>query len=245
VTGDVTIDAREVGKFRDLAARWWDPQGPMQPLHRMNPVRLEFILGTVERHLAAAPAGRHRLAGLRVLDVGCGAGLLCEPLARLGAAVTGLDPEPAMLEIARAHALDAGLEIAYEAGSVDEMAGQGRSFDLVIASEVIEHVADAYAFVSGLAEVTRPGGLVIVTTLSRTVRSLALAVIGAERILRWLPPGTHDWRRFLRPAELAALMRGLGLRPVALAGAAFDPAYARFRLTRDPRVNYLMAALRD
>jgi len=217
----------------------------MRPLHLMNPLRLGWILDRTVEVLGVDPAGPRPLAGLRVLDVGCGAGLLTEPLARLGGEIVGLEPEPGLVEVARLHAIEAGLDVRYEPGTTDDVVATGRTFDLVTALEVIEHVPDPHALVSGLGQLVRPGGLVVLSTLSRSLRSLLLGVVAAEHLLRWLPRGTHDWRRFVRPAELATRLRDAGLRPTAVTGVAYEPAYDRFLVTADPSVNYLMAAVRD
>lgn len=239
-----TVDRAELAKFRAMAERWWDPAGPLRPLHLMNPVRIDWLLRQCRAHLPCA-AGRRPLAGLAALDVGCGGGLLAEPLARLGATVTGIDPEPANIRIAAEHARATGLAIDYRAASVEEIAAEGRRFDLVAALEVVEHVPDPAAFVQALARVTRPGGLVVLSTLSRTLAAWVAAILAAERLFGWLPRGTHDWQRFLEPSELARYARAAGLRPVDLTGLAFEPAYERFVTTRDPSVNYMLAAVRD
>lgn len=241
---DGTVDRAELDKFRAMAARWWDPYGPLRPLHLMNPTRIDWLLGQCRAHLPWA-GGRRPLAGLTVLDVGCGGGLLAEPLARLGAVVTGIDPEPANLEVAREHARAAALEIGYEAASVEEIAAGGRRFDLVTALEVVEHVPDPAAFLRAAAATVRPGGLFVLSTLSRTLASWVAAIVAAEYLLGWLPRGTHDWGRFLKPSELAAHLRAAGLRPVGLTGLAYEPAYERFATCRDPGVNYMIAAVRD
>jgi 2-polyprenyl-6-hydroxyphenyl methylase/3-demethylubiquinone-9 3-methyltransferase len=238
-------DPAELDRFAAMAATWWDARGPLRPLHVMNPIRVDWLLDRAAERFGRDRAAALPLAGVTVLDVGCGAGLLSEPLTRLGATVTGLDPGPAVVGAARAHARAAGLTVGYEIGTTDDVIAAGRSFDLVTAMEVIEHVPDPHAFVSGLAQLVRPGGLLVLSTLSRTLRSLLLGVVAAELLLRWLPRGTHDWRRFVRPAELANRLRDAGMRPSALTGVVYEPAYDRFRLTRDPGVNYLMAAVRD
>lgn len=231
-----TIDPTEQAKFDALAQHWWNPAGPMAPLHAMNPVRGGWIRALAER--------RPGFAGwpcLSVLDVGCGAGLAAEFFARLGAAVTGIDAGAEVIAAARAHAETEGLDIAYRQAAPEETEGQ---FDLVLALEVVEHVADRAAFAAALAARCRPGGLVALSTINRTPRSFLMAKIGAEYVARLLPRGTHDWRKFVRPAELAASLRGAGLTVVAEAGMAFDPLRGRWRTGDDVGVNYLMAATR-
>jgi 2-polyprenyl-6-hydroxyphenyl methylase/3-demethylubiquinone-9 3-methyltransferase len=241
---DGTVDQAELDKFRAMAARWWDPRGPLRPLHLMNPTRIDWLLGQCRAHLPWAD-GRRPLNGLTMLDVGCGGGLLAEPLTRLGATVTGIDPEPANLEVARAHARAARLTIDYRAATAEEIAAEGLSFDLVTALEVVEHVPDPAGFVRALAATVRPGGLLVLSTLSRTLASWVAAIVAAEYLLGWLPRGTHEWGRFLRPSELAAHLRAAGLRPVGLTGLAYEPAYERFATCRDPGINYMLAAVRD
>ncbi|MEK0082003.1 bifunctional 2-polyprenyl-6-hydroxyphenol methylase/3-demethylubiquinol 3-O-methyltransferase UbiG [Benzoatithermus flavus] len=241
---DNSLDRDELAKFEALGRSWWDPKGPMAPLHKLNPVRIAYIRDRVCAQLGRSPRTARPLHGLSVLDVGCGGGLLAEPLARLGAAVTGIDPLPESIATARWHAAETGVELAYEATTLEEVVRDGRRFDLVVASEVIEHVPDPEGFVAVLAEAIRPGGLAILSTVSRTTWSFLTAIVGAEYLLRWLPPGTHDWRRFVRPSELAQYLRAQGLRPVHVAGIAYDGATDSFRLSRDPSVNYLMTAQR-
>ena len=237
-------DAAEIGKFAELADAWWDPEGPMRPLHLLNPVRLAWIRDQTARHFGLALEGRRPLAGLRLLDIGCGGGLLAEPLARLGAAVTAVDPTEENIARARQRAAAQGLAIDYRRGTAEEIAAAGARFDVVLAMEVIEHVPDPARFAATAAALVAPGGLLVMSTVSRTLRAFALAVMGAEYLLGWLPPGTHDWRRFVRPAELAGWLRGHGLRTTAVTGVAYDPGFARFRLVRDPGVNYMLAARR-
>lgn len=231
-----TIDPAEAEKFGRLAARWWDPAGPMAPLHAMNPLRTAWV-----RRQAEALAGFPAWSQARVLDVGCGAGLASEVFARLGATVTGIDAAPEALAAARAHATAQRLAIDYRAAAPEEIEG---TFDLVLALEVVEHVTDRDAFAAALAARCRPGGLVALSTISRTPRSFLFAKLGAEYIARLLPVGTHDWRKFVRPAELATSLRAAGCRVTAQAGMVFDPLRGTWREGSDMGVNYLMAAVR-
>lgn len=237
-----SLDQSELAKFETLGEGWWDATGPMAPLHKLNPVRVAYVRDRACAHFGRDPKAARPLEGLTVLDVGCGGGLLAEPLSRLGAEVTGIDPLPENIAVARWHAEETGAELAYETTTLEEVVAEGRRFDLVIASEVVEHVADLEGFLAALAAATRPGGLAILSTVSRTARSFLEAIVGAEYLLRWLPPGTHSWRRFVRPAELAQHLRASGLRPVHVSGIAYDGSSDSFRLARDPSVNYLIAA---
>jgi len=236
-----TMLGAEVAKFDALAARWWDPEGPMKPLHRMNPLRTGWIARRIARENGRDPAAPDALAGLRLLDVGCGAGLAAEAFARLGARVTGLDAAGEALAAARAHAAAAGLDIAYREGLPEDLPA-GETFDAVVALEVVEHVADRAAFLAALARAARPGGLVFLSTLNRTARSFLMAKIGAEYLLRLLPVGTHDWRRFVTPGELGAGLRAAGLRVAEITGMVPDPLTGRWRTSRDVGVNYLVMA---
>lgn len=245
--GGGTVLRGEIEKFDRLAARWWDPRGPMAPLHAMNPARMGWIIPRIARRHGRDPAGPRPLEGLRVLDVGCGAGLAAEALARAGAAVTGLDAAAEALAAARAHAAAGGLAIEYREGTTESLLatpGAAASFDAVLALEVVEHVADRDAFCAGLAALVRPGGAVFLSTLNRTARSFLLAKLGAEYLLRLLPVGTHDWRMFVRPSELGAALRRAGLRVTDIAGLSMDPLTGRWRTSRDVGVNYLMMAAR-
>jgi 2-polyprenyl-6-hydroxyphenyl methylase / 3-demethylubiquinone-9 3-methyltransferase len=240
-----SADHRELRRFAELAGDWWDEAGPMAALHKLNPVRLAYIRDQLCGHLGRDPKAQGCLRGVRVLDVGCGGGLLCEPLARLGATVTGIDLVPANLEVARAHAQAAGLEVSYREVAAEQLATEGASFDLVCAMEVVEHVADARAFLETCAALVRPGGALVIATLNRTLRSFALGIVAAEYILGWLPRGTHQWSRFLRPSEVARPLRDHQLRIAHLTGVTYDPLRDRFRLSPDPAVNYMLFAVRD
>jgi 2-polyprenyl-6-hydroxyphenyl methylase/3-demethylubiquinone-9 3-methyltransferase len=234
-----TVLEGEVAKFDALASEWWNPRGPMAPLHAMNPLRIGWI---AERIASATGRDPGALAGLTLLDVGCGAGLASEALARRGARVTGLDMAPEALAVARAHASQAGLPIDYRQGRPEDLSGQ---FDAVTALEVIEHVADRDAFLASLARSVRPGGMVFLSTLNRTARSFLFAKLGAEYLLRLLPRGTHDWKMFVTPAELGAGFRRAGLRVTDVAGMVPEPLMGSWRESRDTAVNYIMAARKD
>jgi 2-polyprenyl-6-hydroxyphenyl methylase/3-demethylubiquinone-9 3-methyltransferase len=227
-----------------MAGEWWDANGPMRPLHRLNPIRLAYIKERIARHFERDPAGSRALDGLRILDIGCGAGLVSEPLCRMGAAVTGVDPSPEIIAAARLHAEEGGLAIDYRATTAEALAAAGERFDVVLMLEVVEHVADVPAFVSTVGALARPGGLVVASTINRTLKSFALAIVGAEYLLRWLPPGTHSYDKLVTPDELAAAFSAAGLEPVDETGVMYVPVADRFRLTSDMDVNYMMTAVR-
>ncbi|WP_342361032.1 bifunctional 2-polyprenyl-6-hydroxyphenol methylase/3-demethylubiquinol 3-O-methyltransferase UbiG [Terrarubrum flagellatum] len=239
-----SIDPSEVAKFDRMAADWWNPKGSMAPLHKLNPTRLAFIRDAVIKTFGAEAASLTPLAGRRALDIGCGGGLLSEPLARLGARVVGIDPAPTNIAIAKRHAAEAGLAIDYRGESVEDVVAAGERFDLVIASEVVEHVVDVKAFVAACCKAVAPDGLLIMSTLNRTLRSFALAIVGAEYVLRWLPRGTHDWEKFVTPRELADAIAAGGLTASEPAGMVYNPLGDSWRLSRDAGVNYLMSATR-
>jgi ubiquinone biosynthesis O-methyltransferase len=244
-----SVDPREADKFARLADQWWDPAGPFRPLHQLNPVRCRFIRAALCDAFGRDPAGAAPLRGLRVLDVGCGGGLLSEGLARMGAQVEGIDVNEAGLAAAAAHAaLDPGLagQLAYRAATVEAVVAEGAQYDAVVASEVIEHVDSVPEFAAALVDAAAPGGAVVVSTISRTPAAYALAVVAAERVLRWVPRGTHDWSRFLRPEEVAMAVgaRG-GVSLEQVAGMAFDPLRGTWALSRDTSVNYIAAFRKD
>ena len=241
-----SIDPAEVAKFQAMAAEWWDPQGKFKPLHMLNPTRLDYVTAQV-----AAQFGRDRDAdqpfvGLSVLDIGCGGGLMAEPMARLGATVTGADAAPGNIAVASLHAQGQGLPIDYRATTSEALAAEGLRYDVVMALEIVEHVADPAAFVATCRDLLRPGGMLIQSTLNRTAKSFGAAIIGAEWIMRWLPKGTHDWRRFITPDELATMTEAAGLRVVDRCGMVFNPLGWSWSLSpRDLSVNYAMTALRE
>ena len=218
----------------------------MAPLHRLNPTRLRFIRDLGVRHFGrdVGPEGGGPLSGLTLLDIGCGGGLLSEPLARLGASVTGIDPGQTNIAAARDHAAAVGVDIDYRATTVESVAAEGKPFDIVVASEVVEHVAHQAQFVATACGLVRPGGLFIASTLNRTLKCFLLAIIGAEYVLGWLPRGTHDWSRFVRPAELEAWTRRAGLTSLGTRGMIFNPLRSEWALGRDDDVNYIIGAAR-
>lgn len=232
-----TVDGADIDRFARIADRWWDPDGPHGPLHRFVPVRMEVIRDALAP-LCHKPVGRRVLDGVRILDIGCGGGLLAEPMTRLGAAVTGVDADVAGIAAATDHAASTGLAITYRAGAAEDLAAEGAVFDAVVASEVIEHVSDRPAFVDALASLVRPSGVLVITTINRTARSRAQAIVAAEYILRWVPRGTHDWTQFPKPEELAELLEPAGFEVEPPVGMVFDPVDGSFSLSADARVNY-------
>ncbi len=245
-----SIDPEEVARFSALSAEWWNPTGSFRPLHRFNPVRLGYIRDAVAGHFGRDGLAEAPLAGLELLDIGCGGGLVAEPMARLGATVVGVDAAEKNIGVARHHAAESGLEIDYRCSSAEALAASGAQFDVILALEVVEHVADPAGFFRCLGQMLKPpgpdypGGILIGATLNRTMKSYALAIVGAEYVLRWLPKGTHDWKKFLKPHELAKLMRDAGLNVSAVAGASYHPLSEKWSITRDTDVNYLMVAQR-
>ena len=237
-----TLDRAEVDRFAKLAGKWWDANGPFAPLHRINPVRLTYIRDALCRRFGRnAKAGRS-LEGLSVLDIGCGGGLVAEPLARLGASMTGIDPAQENIEAAKSHADGARLAIDYRATTAEALAATGATFDAVLLLEVVEHVPDVPAFLKTVAPLLKPGGVMVLSTLNRTLKAYALAIVGAELILRWLPVGTHQWERFVTPAELRTALRSSGLALTDTTGMIYNPFADEWRLGRDTGVNYLATA---
>jgi 2-polyprenyl-6-hydroxyphenyl methylase/3-demethylubiquinone-9 3-methyltransferase len=248
--GGTSASPDEIARFNALAARWWDPDGPMRPLHRMNPARIAWIVeraggGPVPPAPHTPPAQRQRepvVSAPTLLDVGCGAGLAAEALARQGFAVLGLDAAGEAIEAARAHAASQDLAVSYRVGAPEELLAEPRRFPVITALEVIEHVPEPLAFLATLRELLAPGGRLFLSTLNRTPRAYLAAKVGAEYLLRWLPIGTHDWRCFIKPDELAMMLRSLGIRVTDVTGLAPEPLTGRWRTVRDTGVNYLVAA---
>ena len=246
IARSASVDDSEVAKFAALAESWWDSEGPFRPLHKFNPVRIRFIRDRLAGHFNRDPLAPEPLAGLRLLDIGCGGGLLTEPLTRLGATVVGIDATEKNIRIAALHAEQGGLSIDYRHTTAEALDEAGERFDAVLNMEVVEHVADVDAFLTASGNLVGNGGLMIAATLNRTAKSFALAIVGAEYVLRWLPRGTHDWRRFVRPSELAAGLRHAGMTVTSLTGVAFNPLTGIWSLTeRDLDVNYMAVAVRN
>ncbi len=240
-----SVDADEVARFAALADRWWDENGPLRPLHALNPTRIAFVRDRVAARLDRDPLGDRPLRGLGLLDIGCGGGLLAEPMARLGAAVVGIDAAADTIRVAAQHASDGGLDIDYRVATAEALAAAGERYDAVLNMEVVEHVADVDAFLAASCALVGPGGALFAATLNRTLQSFALAIVGAEYVLRWLAPGTHDWRKFVRPAELARGLRRGGLTVVEISGVGYGPLAGSWSLTTDLSVNYMAFAVRE
>ena len=237
-----SLDAEQVAKFSSLAAEWWDPHGKFAVLHKFNPVRLGYIRDHATARFGRDPNLPKPLAGLRLLDIGCGGGLLAEPMSRLGAEVVAIDPSATNIGTARVHAEEAGLAIDYQAVTAEDMAAAGETFDIVLNMEVIEHVIDPAAFVAVCGRLLKPGGLMFVATLNRTLKSFALAIIGAEYVLGWLPRGTHHWEKFITPEELKGFLEAAGLKPTDITGVIYNPLTGAWIRSQDTDVNYLVVA---
>jgi 2-polyprenyl-6-hydroxyphenyl methylase/3-demethylubiquinone-9 3-methyltransferase len=242
---DSTIDAGEVAKFEAMAAEWWDPTGKFKPLHLMNPCRLDYITRQIAAEFDRDLKAPRPFEGVRLLDIGCGGGLLSEPMARLGATVVGADAAPRNIPVARLHAEQAGLTIDYRHTTAEDLVAAGEVFDVVLNMEVVEHVSDPAAYLRACHDLLKPGGLMIASTLNRNPKSFVMAIIGAEYVMRWLPRGTHDWRKFFTPDELYGLIRGAGMEPLDRKGMVFNPLSWSWSLSdRDLSVNYVTASRR-
>lgn len=240
-----SIDPAEIDKFRAMASEWWSPTGKFAPLHKFNPVRLDYIRQRAIEHFGLDPSSRRPLEGLRLLDAGCGGGLVSEPMARLGAKVTGIDAGDANIKAASVHADAHAVSVDYRIGAVEGLISAGEDpYDIVLALEVVEHVNDPAVFLADCARLVRPGGLLIMATLNRTAKAYALAILGAEHVLRWLPVGTHDWSRFVTPEEAASAITEAGLTPEPAQGVSFNPLTGKWSLTSDTAVNYMLVAKR-
>lgn len=240
-----TVDPAEVAKFEAMAAEWWDPNGKFKPLHMLNPCRLDYITSQIAAEFDRDQLNPQPFKGLRVLDIGCGGGLLSEPMARLGADVVGADAAARNIPVAQVHAAQQGLQIDYRHTTAEAMAAAGEQFDVVLNMEVVEHVSDPLAYLTACQQLLKPGGLMICSTLNRNAKSFVMAIVGAEHVMRWLPKGTHDWKKFITPDELQDLIRRAGLEPVDRKGMVFNPVSWSWRLSpRDLSVNYVTASVK-
>jgi 2-polyprenyl-6-hydroxyphenyl methylase/3-demethylubiquinone-9 3-methyltransferase len=237
-----TIDPAEIERFSALAEEWWSPDGKFRVVHKFNPVRRDFIVDRIARHFDRRLSAAIPFDGLKILDVGCGAGLLCEPMAEQGANVVGIDATERNVEVARWHAAQVGLSIDYRHCLAANLLAANERFDVVLNTEVIEHVADPEQFMRDCCQLVKPGGLMVVATLNRTLRAFLLAIVGAEYVLRWLPRGTHDWRRFLRPGEISGMLERHGLKTTHITGVTFNPIANHWRLSANASVNYMLVA---
>lgn len=241
-----TVDAKEIGIFAKDSAHWWDIKGPFAPLHRLNPVRLSYLKDCICDHYDRDAKDIKALQGLSILDIGCGGGLICEPMSRMGGTVTGIDADQNAIEVARTHADQSGLHIAYMGLPTDDLIKTGQQFDVVLALEIVEHVADVDKFVGHCVDLCKPGGIILFSTLNRTPKSFLLGKIAAEYILRWVPHGTHDWKKFLKPSELSRAIRAHGANVQDISGMIFNPVKGEFTLSEnDVSVNYFISATKD
>lgn len=239
-----TIDQSEVDRFSAMAAEWWSPTGKFKPLHKFNPVRLAYIRDKAAENFSRSPKSAKPLEGLRVLDIGCGGGLLSEPVARMGAEVVGADPSEKNIGIASTHAQASGVAVDYRAVTAEQLAEAGETFDIVLNMEVVEHVADVELFMNTCASMVRPGGLMFVATINRTMKAAALAIFAAENVLRWLPRGTHQYEKLVRPEELEKPLAANGLEIIDRTGVFFNPLANQWNLSKDMDVNYMLLAKR-
>lgn len=237
-----TVDAGEIERFSALAAEWWNPNGKFRPLHKFNPVRLAYIRDNVAAHFRRDAQGAKPFQKLRMLDIGCGGGLLCEPMARLGADVVGADASATNIEVAKLHAAESRVKVDYRAVTAEELADAGEKFDVILNMEVVEHVADVGLFIGKCAEMLKPGGIMFVATINRTLKALGLAIIGAEYVLRWLPRGTHQFGKLVRPEELEKALSEAGLRVIERTGVVYNPLADRWQKSSDMDVNYMVIA---
>ena len=241
---DTTVNDAEIAKFTAMAEEWWNPDGKFKPIHKFNPVRLGYIREHLLAQFGRDGSLMRPFEGLSILDVGCGGGLLCEPLARLGATVTGIDAAERNIAVARIHAGQSGLDIDFRATTSEALAAAGERFDMVLNMEVVEHVDNVPLYMKSCADLVKPGGLTLTATLNRTARAYALAIVGAEYVLGWLPKGTHDWKKFLTPEEIRTLITRNGLRVTAETGVVYHPLADEWRRSRDMGVNYMVMAER-
>jgi 2-polyprenyl-6-hydroxyphenyl methylase/3-demethylubiquinone-9 3-methyltransferase len=239
-----SVDPAEIARFAAMADEWWDPAGKFKPLHKFNPVRLGYIRDRLAQHFGRDPLGAKPLAGLRLLDIGCGGGLVAEPMARLGATVVAIDASAKNIAIASNHAVRMGLAIDYRHATAEDLVAAGEQFDAVLSLEVVEHVADVDLFLSNCGDLVRAGGALVVATLNRTPKAFLLAIVGAEYVMRWLPRGTHEWKKFVRPGEISDALRKPGLAVTHVTGVAFNPILDTWRLARDLDVNYMAFAVK-
>jgi 2-polyprenyl-6-hydroxyphenyl methylase/3-demethylubiquinone-9 3-methyltransferase len=237
-----TIDAAEVERFSALAAEWWNPNGKFRPLHKFNPVRLAYIRDQVTARFGRDPRAARPFEGLRFLDIGCGGGLLCEPMARLGAQVVGADAAATNIEVAKLHAAESGVTVDYRATTAEDLADAGEKFDVILNMEVVEHVADIDLFIGKCGEMVKPGGVMFVATINRTLKALGLAIVGAEYVLRWLPRGTHQFGKLVRPEELEKALAGAGMTVADRTGVVYNLLSDRWQQSRDMDVNYMVLA---